>query len=1054
MSITGDSTDGSKCKDADGNPSGFCCFMDFDMSDINADAASEGIDFDVGMDQTVSCWSIDEQDPCEAEKTLTNGQACQWAGDAATVSCQLKPSEMFTDERWELCDMQGTEDDCRANDCDFVTFAEDAICAPFSKCTNAETSIDPEDSCKKLDGCSWIAYDDDFADAGLDAPGTSQKDNGFCVHDEYVEEEEWGDIATNGTCLFDVEAIGIEEALNKGFFGSASDNAKLLCRSISGDSVARGSGEHYTAASAAKEVCNGIHTVDGRQECEWDEADSRCVEFRMDPAKECAQYNDDWKCQASDTCRFQSVEYLASAFDSPEQSAASRHIYDDTCKHLSNAQDCESETRPGEATGTLIRACIMAEVQDLAGTCLSSEGGTKEVANPCSLQCIPFNACLLHVTEIECKTEDQFCVWMQTGVGQGASCRSKDAPLDPAAMQDTAKFQDEADYCFGKFSKDMCQKSSDDRDGPPCSWVISQKYTECVAKEGAPKWQEKDCNVIDLKMNLPPLDRERECLDADCLVATTGSPQEYCARIEQCGRINDDAECMGTPKCSWDFVDDVCTEADKFAQEDNVVEAPDLSRAFECFDVPDEDSCTALTFQHKGVGDKIEKSSLCEWIVDGKDELADSDAACNCYGGDDVIQQSVQEDVYRACQVGEGRRRNDAAECMESTCNEKPGCQWMVGIGSSHHRCDVSNAWNKLATQISKETQAESVLTDAFFNCVGKTNFSACLGQFDEDGGQLCTWDNWGDWGVALNGDGANEDDALGNCRVNDKCNVDNRYRCEQVGCSWRPYGNNLQDAYAGTCARKPSESYQGNKDDPDAWKVQFECVPFFADNFEPTTTVTTTTYKTSSSSTTVAAVTATTTRSGGGGGGGGGGNGMGGGMGGGGEWTPSPDCVDGGGVECGEGGGDGDGQGTGDKDGMGDKNEAHDDCVDGDGNVVKCGEGGGDGDGQGTGDKDGMGDKNEGTGAASEGAENPLPTAEPEKKKKKMTGLIVVIVLLCVGFVGYYTVRCRLHPKRSKMTQERFLNPLADGPYEQVQVNGDYSFGDDEEVFNRSSNA
>lgn len=115
---------------------------------------------------------------------------------------------------------------------------------------------------------------------------------------------------------------------------------------------------------------------------------------------------------------------------------------------------------------------------------------------------------------------------------------------------------------------------------------------------------------------------------------------------------------------------------------------------------------------------------------------------------------------------------------------------------------------------------------------------------------------------------------------------------------------------------------------------------------------------------------------------------------------------------------------------------------------------GGGDGDGQGTGDKDGMGDKNEGTGAASEGAENPLPTAEPEKKKKKMTGLIVVIVLLCVGFVGYYTVRCRLHPKRSKMTQERFLNPLADGPYEQVQVNGDYSFGDDEEVFNRSSNA
>ena len=825
---------------------------------------------------------------------LTPVQSFNIDGDVArsqavsTSNCELGYDEDFTEERWELCDMQQSKDDCDANDCDYISFTEDAICAPFSKCTNAESDSDPQNACKKLQGCDWIAYDSDFADAGLDAPGGSDKTNGYCVHNEYIEEEEWGDVAANGTCLFDVETIGIEADLTGGFFGGGqeSDDATVLCRSITSDFKARGSTSgsassiHFTAESTPKEVCNSIYTVDGKQECEWIEGDankgSKCAAYHLDPAEECAQYTDDWKCQASDTCRFKSVDYLAGKFDSTGNTAETvdRHVYDDTCAFLANAQDCESETRPGPSD-TLIRACIMAEVQSTDGECESTVGGTVEVENPCSLQCIPFNACLLHVTEEECKTEQEFCGWTSTGGGNnGKRCRSIGLDDESGGVQDSKTFQDEMEYCFSKASIDDCQSTADDR-GPSCSWVISPKFSECKAglnllTEDDPEGAAEKCNIIDLKKNLLPRDREQLCTDDGCVVDTTEIPQQYCARVRVCGRQNNDVECLGLGQCSWDYVDQTCTEADENEIDDREdvtdVLQPSLSRALECYAIPSSEACAALTFRHKSSNTVAKEEALCEWISDGEDADSDSDAACNCYGLDkdamlgDTTEDSVQKTVYDTCMSVEGRHRkgvndyyNDdragVADCMEATCNDVAGCQWMVKIGSTNSRCDVSTAWNKIAAQIKKEDEVDSLFSDAFFNCVDKTTYSSCLGQFDEDGGQLCTWENWGDWDEVL---GEIETDAApGDCRVYDQCNVDNRYRCEQVGCSWRPFGNNLQDAYAGECARKPSESYQGDKEDKDLWKMNFECVPFYADDFTATTSTTTTAYTTESATST-----------------------------------------------------------------------------------------------------------------------------------------------------------------------------------------------------------
>merc|ERR1719183_2151603 len=114
----------------------------------------------------------------------------------------------------------------------------------------------------------------------------------------------------------------------------------------------------------------------------------------------------------------------------------------------------------------------------------------------------------------------------------------------------------------------------------------------------------------------------------------------------------------------------------------------------------------------------------------------------------------------------------------------------------------------------------ESVLVEAFFECAETTNYSDCKSVFNDYTREAqCTWTPWEESAWDLDDDDVVADEP-GDCRVYDKCDVDNKFRCEQVGCSWRPYNNNLGDEYAGQCARRPSESYQGNKDDPALWKT------------------------------------------------------------------------------------------------------------------------------------------------------------------------------------------------------------------------------------------
>ena len=97
----------------------------------------------------------------------TINQACAWGEAISTSNCELSYEEEFTEERWELCNRQKLEDDCKGNGCSYIAFTEDAICAPFSKCNNAENdAFDPENACKSLDGCDWVLWDDDFEDAG------------------------------------------------------------------------------------------------------------------------------------------------------------------------------------------------------------------------------------------------------------------------------------------------------------------------------------------------------------------------------------------------------------------------------------------------------------------------------------------------------------------------------------------------------------------------------------------------------------------------------------------------------------------------------------------------------------------------------------------------------------------------------------------------------------------------------------------------------------------------------------------------------------------------
>ena len=73
------------------NGAAFCCFTDFTQSNANADSFDEGkfaMDgFDVGMDQTVGCWNIDNETTCNAEMTLTNDQACQWGEASQKCKC-------------------------------------------------------------------------------------------------------------------------------------------------------------------------------------------------------------------------------------------------------------------------------------------------------------------------------------------------------------------------------------------------------------------------------------------------------------------------------------------------------------------------------------------------------------------------------------------------------------------------------------------------------------------------------------------------------------------------------------------------------------------------------------------------------------------------------------------------------------------------------------------------------------------------------------------------------------------------------------------------------
>jgi hypothetical protein len=94
----------------------------------------------------------------------------------------------------------------------------DGACSPWSECQAAESCIKmnscegetPTTKCNANKDCEWIGFATDRNDDldnefyfGLDGEdGDIDTDGGFCVHTEYSETDVWGDIPTNGTCLF------------------------------------------------------------------------------------------------------------------------------------------------------------------------------------------------------------------------------------------------------------------------------------------------------------------------------------------------------------------------------------------------------------------------------------------------------------------------------------------------------------------------------------------------------------------------------------------------------------------------------------------------------------------------------------------------------------------------------------------------------------------------------------------------------------------------------------------------------------------------------------
>jgi hypothetical protein len=238
-------------------------------------------------------------------------------------------------------------------------------------------------------------------------------------------------------------------------------------------------------------------------------------------------------------------------------------------------------------------------------------------------QCIPYSACLRHVSDEDCEREADFCKWINVGSGsmQSKQCRAFE-PCDVLSNEaactssnagcawsgdECAEAKDAEDggtpqqkqyeafagECYAKSDKDDCIAGGGDG-GASCRWVTSASVFECALDPvwvGASLPDEEErkeavtvCNTIDRQFNDPPYVRKQKCEDPanKCIVNEAGADVEYCAYVGECA-FAEAAECINLPACYWDYVDARCGHADlNDVKEANDGEL-DISLGLECY---------------------------------------------------------------------------------------------------------------------------------------------------------------------------------------------------------------------------------------------------------------------------------------------------------------------------------------------------------------------------------------------------------------------------------------------------------------------------------------